>query len=312
MIECRLTQQPIFIIDQGRSMSGLSGVTQSGPLLVHQYYHASMLLKQSHVVALEISGDCEFLIHKPLWISVCGPDTHVSIDEQHVSMHQPYLIKAGQQLRIQGLTSGAKLTIGLKARLSCPRYFDSICGVYREQFGGVANGRPMITGDTLEVDGIFDNTDFDGVKVGTKQLSPALSHSKQQQIVQIDFVPNYQYEHFSVYARYLFSTQTMHVSNKADRMGLRLICDDPIPAPQQTASQALALGVIQVPPDGQPIVMGPDRQTHGGYPIIGTVPDYALAQLAQLPQTRPFQFNQISIEQAIVNFTLYQAQYLHN
>jgi antagonist of KipI len=88
-----------------------------------------------------------------------------------------------------------------------------------------------------------------------------------------------------------------------------LICDEPIPAPKQTASQALALGVIQIPPDGQPIVMGPDRQTHGGYPVIGTVPDYALAQLAQIPATKHFHFNQISIEQAIVNFTLYQSQY---
>jgi allophanate hydrolase subunit 2 len=39
------------------------------------------------------------------------------------------------------------------------------------------------------------------------------------------------------------------------------------------------------------------------------VPDYALAQLAQIPATKHFHFNQISIEQAIVNFTLYQSQY---
>lgn len=309
MIECRLTQHPIFIVDQGRSMSGLSGVTQSGPLLVHQYYHASKVLQQSQLVAMEISGDCEFLIHQPIWITVCGEEAQVSIDEQYVSMNQPLLVKPGQPLRIKELAPGTKLIIGLKARLSCMRYFDSICGVYRERFGGVANGKPMITGDIFHVDAIFEKPHFD--MNPTNAITPYQSarYSVSLQSSKIDFVPNYQYEDFSLHARYLLTEQTMQVSNKVDRMGLRLICDEPIPAPKQTASQALALGVIQIPPDGQPIVMGPDRQTHGGYPVIGTVPDYALAQLAQIPATKHFHFNQISIEQAIVNFTLYQSQY---
>ena len=309
MIECRLTQHPIFIVDQGRSMSGLSGVTQSGPLLVHQYYHASKVLQQSQLVALEISGACEFLIHQPIWITVCGKEARVSIDEQYVSMNQPLLVKPGQSLRIEELVPGAKLIIGLKARLSCRRYFDSICSVYRERFGGVTNGKPIISGDIFHVDAIFEKPHFD--MISTESIKPyrTASFSVSLPSSKIDFVPNYQYEHFSMHARYLMTEQTMQVSNKSDRMGLRLICDEPILAPKQTASQALALGVIQIPPDGQPIVMGPDRQTHGGYPVIGTVPDYALAQLAQIPETKPFHFNQISIEQAIVNFTLYQSQY---
>lgn len=310
MIECRLTEHPIFIIDQGRNMSGMSGVTQSGPLLADQYYFASKILQQSQLVALEISGGCELIFHQSVWLSICGQDAQVTIDEEHVSMYQPHLSKAGQILRIAHLKQGTRLTLGLKANVSHPRYFNSICSVYREKFGGIAEGKPMISGDILPINPVFIEPGFGLKEYEPKCLleSKAFEQPVNMQDDKIDFVPNYQYTKFSIHARYLFTSQPMWMSDKADRMGFRLLCDTAIPVPQHTSSQALALGVIQIPPDGQPIVMGPDRQTHGGYPIIGTVPDYAISQLVQFPVNKAFYFRTISIEEAIVKFSLYQAQ----
>ncbi len=71
------------------------------------------------------------------------------------------------------------------------------------------------------------------------------------------------------------------LDSRADRMGMRLLG-----APLQyqgpsLISEGIPLGAIQVPPDGQPIVLLNDRQTIGGYPRLGALTPLSLARLAQ-------------------------------
>jgi len=44
----------------------------------------------------------------------------------------------------------------------------------------------------------------------------------------------------------------------------------------------MVTGAIQLPPDGLPVILGPDRPTTGGYPVIAVVVDAHLDRLAQL------------------------------
>ncbi len=44
----------------------------------------------------------------------------------------------------------------------------------------------------------------------------------------------------------------------------------------------MVTGAIQVPPDGLPLVLGPDRPTTGGYPVVAVVVDADLDRLAQV------------------------------
>ena len=60
----------------------------------------------------------------------------------------------------------------------------------------------------------------------------------------------------------------------------------------------IAFGSIQVPPNGQPIVMMADRQTVGGYPKIGTVITVDLPLLAQAKPGTQVRFIEVSIELA--------------
>lgn len=69
-------------------------------------------------------------------------------------------------------------------------------------------------------------------------------------------------------------------------MGVRLL--GPVLHYQGKAliSEGIPLGAIQVPPDGQPIILLNDRQTIGGYPRLGALTPRSLARLAQcLPGT---------------------------
>ena len=63
-------------------------------------------------------------------------------------------------------------------------------------------------------------------------------------------------------------------------------------------SEGICHGAVQIPADGQPIVLMNDRQTIGGYPKIGAVSSVDTAKLGQLSQGCKVRFEPISMEQA--------------
>ena len=65
-------------------------------------------------------------------------------------------------------------------------------------------------------------------------------------------------------------------------------------------SEGVTYGTIQVPSNGQPIILMVDRQTTGGYPKIGQVISVDLPCLAQMQPNSNIQFKQFSLEQAEV------------
>lgn len=78
------------------------------------------------------------------------------------------------------------------------------------------------------------------------------------------------------------------VSGHSDRVGVRLIGPPLSPRwpGRQLPSEATVRGAIQVPPSGQPVILGPDHPVTGGYPVIGVVAD---ADTDALAQVRPGQ-----------------------
>ena len=68
--------------------------------------------------------------------------------------------------------------------------------------------------------------------------------------------------------------------------------------PLEMVSEAVALGTIQVPPDGNPIVLLADRQTVGGYPKIAQAAGVDIANLAQIRPGGKIFFQEISVAEA--------------
>jgi allophanate hydrolase subunit 2 len=80
------------------------------------------------------------------------------------------------------------------------------------------------------------------------------------------------------------------------RSGVRLRPVDPVRAwtPRAWASGPVCPGVIQVPSDGQPIVLGPDAGTTGGYPIAGVLTRQALGALGYAPVDAVARFRSVT------------------
>lgn len=88
------------------------------------------------------------------------------------------------------------------------------------------------------------------------------------------------------------------VSRQLDRKGIRLECP-PLVCPQADRPSELQLpGTIQVPPEGKPVILGPDGPTIGGYPRIGVVIRADLDRLATLSPGIPIQLRQVEIAEA--------------
>jgi biotin-dependent carboxylase-like uncharacterized protein len=74
------------------------------------------------------------------------------------------------------------------------------------------------------------------------------------------------------------------VTNRSDRVGMRLI-GMPLEhrwPDRQLPSEGATRGAIQVPPNGFPVILGPDHPVTGGYPVIGVVTDEDIDKVAQV------------------------------
>lgn len=81
---------------------------------------------------------------------------------------------------------------------------------------------------------------------------------------------------------------TFTIDPRSDRIGTRL--RGAIPAPAPGLSRPIVPGAIQVPPDGHPIVIGPDGPTTGGYPVVGVLARQSRDLLARLRPGRTVKF----------------------
>jgi allophanate hydrolase subunit 2 len=106
-------------------------------------------------------------------------------------------------------------------------------------------------------------------------------------------------DEFADEAKALFLDSEWKISATSDRMGYRL--EGPVIRHlhgHNIVSDGTVLGSIQVPGNGAPIVLMPDRGTSGGYPKIATVISADLGRFAQIPAGRGFRFKAISMAEA--------------
>jgi antagonist of KipI len=108
-----------------------------------------------------------------------------------------------------------------------------------------------------------------------------------------------QAEWFTEEAHRLFSGDFYEISPSSDRTGSRLKGPKlKLREPREMVSQPVIVGSVQVPPEGQPIVLMSERQTIGGYPQIGHV---VLADIPKLARAWPgtqVRFRQVDLDEA--------------
>ena len=114
------------------------------------------------------------------------------------------------------------------------------------------------------------------------------------------------FDYFSSKAQNQFFNQNFSVTKLADRMGIRLSgCKLENIIRTNIKSEGVVKGVIQVPADGNPIIMLSDHGTIGGYPKIGVVISADLDRVGQLIPGSTINFKEVSLEEAQNIFKAY-------
>ena len=107
------------------------------------------------------------------------------------------------------------------------------------------------------------------------------------------------FDYFSKEAQNSFFSQDFSVTKLADRMGIRLSGNElENTVSTNIKSEGLVRGAIQVPADGNPIIMLSDHGTIGGYPKIGVVISADLDRVGQLTPGSIINFKEVSLEEA--------------
>jgi len=145
------------------------------------------------------------------------------------------------------------------------------------------------------------------IDASTARFEQQLSRSKIspesfycQQALTLRFIPSHLYISLTPYRQQEFIKQTYKILSESNRMGYRLNGATPVLHEQSQAglSKPVSYGSIQLPSNGQPIVLMKERQTIGGYPVLGTVMQTDLFRLSQKRPGESVNFIPITIDQA--------------
>ena len=185
---------------------------------------------------------------------------------------RPVHVAAGSTIALGHASHGCRGYLAIAGGLDVPVVLGSRSTHLAAAFGGVA-GRPLLAGDQLCIG--QSHLPFPETNWGlSKDLVPVPDGSARLRLI----VP----EGAQATADRLLGT-SYRVSSRSNRMGLRLE-GSPLAIAQQpdSISRGVVAGTVQLPPDGQPILLLADCQTIGGYPVIGHVASADLRLAAQL------------------------------
>ncbi|MGH1486916.1 MAG: biotin-dependent carboxyltransferase family protein [Cellvibrionaceae bacterium] len=281
-----------LIQDYGRYGYQRIGVTNGGPLDEHAFLWANTLLGNHYNDAqLEISfGGFSATFKKDAMIALCGADLSATLNGNKISPWQSFYVKAGDEIAFASPVSGLRSYLAIKGGFSVAEQLSSCSTVVREKLGGLEkNGNKLQEKDLL---------DYSASEQEITKRVPAKFIPEYRKEVSLRFIPNFSAVSVGNKGHNLFIKRPYEVSQNIDRMGYRL-SGEPIETDfTGIISQGISMGAIQVPKDGQPIVLMRDRQTMGGYPLVGCVAYLDLPLLAQsLPGTK-VSFVPIDVDEA--------------
>ncbi|MGI6126447.1 MAG: biotin-dependent carboxyltransferase family protein [Planifilum sp.] len=227
-----------------------------------------------------------------LVIALCGADLGATVDGVPLPMWKSVVLERGSILRFRGSRRGVRAYLAVAGGICGEDVMGSKSTYLRAGIGGM-HGRPLRRGDILERgDGPVHLS-----RSGRRLSADRIPRWGKRAEVRVVLGP--QEEAFTDEGIRTFLTGEYQVTPQSDRMGIRL--QGPRIEHRETAdilSDAVAMGAVQVPADGQPIVLMADRQTTGGYAKIANVISVDLPKVAQLPPGGTVSFRQIDLPSA--------------
>lgn len=239
------------------------------------------------VLELTLSGT-QLLFHESVTVAITGAHMTPMVDGKEIQMGKAITIPKNSTLRFQRPLKGCRTYLAVAGGFQAERVMNSVSTYVRASLGGV-EGRLLKKGDQLLLKQPRCQTTDWLIRTDDWWNRPVVRVMKGPEAHQ--FSP----QHISE-----FVSKPFRVSPQSDRMGFRLEGMSLIRDQQkELLSEPVTFGTIQVPSDGQPILLMADRQTTGGYPRIAQVIKADLSVVAQKKPGDEIQFQWVTREQAL-------------
>ena len=229
-----------------------------------------------------------FLFEEEADFAVTGSDFGASLDNRPVSCWTAVHADAGSQLRLGRSRGGARCYLCVSGGFETVPILGSASTDLRSGFGGF-NGRALRTGDRLAI----------GAATGRPRMSDAreLRYCVSGATLRVTRGPQAGYFPAEALARLAGNLYVMR--DDSNRLGIRLSGEPIHGSPQATfLTEGVSLGAVQIPPDGQPIILLVDQQTTGGYPKPFNVILADLPRAGQLAPRTAVRFVEVNLATA--------------
>jgi len=283
----------VTLQDGGRQGLLRFGVTTAGPMDPLAFATANAAAQARHdATAIEVSlGGIDVMAEgATVTIAIAGGDFRMALDGQDWTGAARVRLDPHARLAIRPGSRGVWCYLAVVGRIAIPPALGSTATHVRSALGGL-KGTALQAGDFLPID-------------DPQALEPSLSAlmapwlERPGNVIRVILGP--QEDYFAAEQITAFINGPWTISTRSDRMAYQL------EGPRlrhakgfNILSDGIALGAIQVPGEGQPLVLMADRQPTGGYPKIATVIGADLGKFAQLRPGTQLRFEAVSLAEAV-------------
>ncbi|RNI28679.1 5-oxoprolinase subunit C family protein [Rufibacter latericius] len=297
-----------LVQDLGRFGYQKQGMVVSGAMDAFAFRLANLLVgNPENAPALELNLFGPSLrFQEDTLFALAGANLSPTLNGKPVPLHRPIFVRKGALLEFGSPVQGARTYLAVAGGVVVPLVMGSAATYARAGLGGW-QGRALQKGDVLPVHSLSSEQ----LLYWQQKCAPQESFVAANWSVSPDLLPRYEehptvrvipgpeYGLFSEKAQEAFWQSDFLVTSASDRMGYRLeVLALQLRQPGELLSSAVTFGTVQVPANGNPIILMAEHQTTGGYPRIGQVISADLPVLAQVRPGKAIRFRQVSLAQA--------------
>ena len=274
--------------DGGRVGSRAFGVRVGGAADSHSFHVANLLVgNDPNSAALEITLTGPTIrLQRAATVALCGAAIDAHADGIALPGWRPIALPAGCTLALGACRRGARAYLACDGGIDVPLVLGSRSTDLRAGFGG-HHGRTLRAGDILPLGNSRARTSATGAPDVAAWWIDADSDHDFADSIAVRVLPGSD----ALLPADALCAQAFGIEAASDRQGLRLRGTPlQLADAREQISEPVVPGTVQLPPDGQPIVLLADAQTVGGYPRIGHVIAADLPRLAQRRAGQHVQF----------------------
>ncbi|HEV2897962.1 MAG TPA: urea amidolyase family protein [Pseudaminobacter sp.] len=295
------SDSPALYQDLGRPGRADQGVSESGALDRGSLIQANLCVgNRREAAAIEIAfGGFALKADRAVTLAVTGAPAPLSIrtaDARSFSapFGRPFALDAGEELVIDHPPEGMRKYLALRGGFDV----EAILGSAATDTLAKVGPAPIMAGDIL-IPANEPTTAVDPFQTMSKKLP------KAGDTVTLDMVLGPRTDWFTQKGVEALLNQNWQVTAESSRVGMRLAGTQPVERRDaaELPSEGTALGAIQVPHSGQPVLFLADHPLTGGYPVIGVVARHHLDLAGQIPIGANIRFNAIAAFDPLIRKT---------